>query len=132
MRVEGYIFAFVATFLAVSDAVYWFTSHDPTGTTALALACGLSTIIATFSLVTARRIPPRYEDRADADIEEGAGEIGFFSPHSWWPLWTALGAALVAVGWIFGWWLFLVGVGALIGGASGFILEYYVSPYHDV
>ena len=35
MKVEGYLFLFIAVFLAPVDVVYWFTSHDPTGTTAI-------------------------------------------------------------------------------------------------
>jgi lipooligosaccharide transport system permease protein len=45
MKVEGYLFAFIAVFLAGADVVYWFTSHDPTGTTALALGVGLGTLV---------------------------------------------------------------------------------------
>ena len=132
MRVEGYVFSFIAIFLAISDVIYWLTSHDPTGTTALALACALSVLIGSYAIFSARRVGWRLEDRPDAEIAEGAGELGFFSPHSWWPLAAAGGVAVTAVGWVFGWWLFVIGLAALLGGAGGFILEYYVSPDHDV
>lgn len=132
MRVEGYLFTFVAVFLAVSDAIYWYTSRDPTGTTALALATALAVLIGTYMIFTARRVGLRLEDRPEAEIAEGAGELGFFSPHSWWPLAAAAGATVVILGWVFGWWLFVLGIGCLVLGAGGFILEYYVSPYHDV
>ena len=33
---------------------------------------------------------PRPEDRKDGEIADGAGELGFFPPYSWWPLWCAL------------------------------------------
>ena len=131
MRVEAYVFGFVAVFLTTSDLIYWFTSYDPTGTAALALAAGFATIIATYMFVTGRRVGLRPEDRPDAEIAEGAGEVGFFSPHSWWPLFTAASAALTAIGWIFGWWLFLIGVACIFGTASGMVLEYYISPHHD-
>ena len=26
------------------------------------------------------------DDDLDAEVSDGAGELGFFSPHSWWPL----------------------------------------------
>jgi hypothetical protein len=132
MRVEGYVFTFVAIFLGISTAIYWLTSHDPTGTTALALATMLAVLIGSYAIFTARRTGPRYEDRVDAEIEEGAGEIAFFSPHSWWPLAAAFSAAFTAAGWVFGWWMFVIGVGMLLGSAAGFILEYYISPYHEV
>ena len=41
MRVEGWIFLGCGFFLIGADVVYWYTSYDPTGTTALALAVGL-------------------------------------------------------------------------------------------
>ena len=40
MKTEGLLFAGCAFFFAVVDIVYWTLSHDPTGTTALALAVG--------------------------------------------------------------------------------------------
>ena len=40
----------------------------------------------------AARMDPRPEDRKDGEIADGAGELGFFPPYSWWPLWCALDA----------------------------------------
>ena len=39
-----------------------------------------------------RRIDLRPEDRDEAEIADGAGEIGFFSPGSYWPFGLALAA----------------------------------------
>ena len=36
----------------------------------------------------AKKMEPRPEDRKDAEIADGAGELGFFPPYSWWPLWA--------------------------------------------
>jgi hypothetical protein len=126
VRVEGFVFLFVAVFLGGSDLIYWFTSHDPTGTTALALGTCMAGIICSYMLMTARRIEPRPEDRSDADIAEGAGEIGFFSPHSWMPLPLALGAVVVALGLVFAWWLFIIGVAIVVPALCGLLFEYYV------
>jgi hypothetical protein len=125
MKVEGLMFAGVAIFFAATDVVYWFLSRDPTGTTALALAVGLAFLVAFYLLVTAHRIDPRPEDRPDADISEGAGEIGFFSPGSWWPLFAALAAATVSLGVVFAWWLAIVGMMFVAIAALGFSMEYY-------
>ena len=35
--------------------------------------------------------------------------MGFFSPHSWWPIYTAAAFASPAIGLIFGPWLFIIG-----------------------
>jgi hypothetical protein len=38
MKVEGWLFLGCGSFFAGTDVVYWYTSYDPTGTTALALS----------------------------------------------------------------------------------------------
>jgi hypothetical protein len=125
MKVEGLLFAGCAAFFAGVDAVYWSLSHDPTGTTALALAVGLSFLIGFYLFVTGRRTGLRPEDRRDGEISEAAGEYGFFSPHSWWPLFTAGSVAVVALGAIFAWWLAILGLMFVLLTAFGFVLEYY-------
>jgi hypothetical protein len=112
VKVEGIIFAVLGVFFVIVTPIYWFLSEDPTGTSALAL-------------LTARRIGPRPEDRKDAEIAEGAGELGFFSPHSWWPLFCALSLSVCVLGIVFGWWLFLIGAGFGIVSVLGLVFEYY-------
>jgi uncharacterized membrane protein len=125
MRVEGWLFLGCAIFFGVADIFYWNLSHDPTGSTALALAVGLAFLTGFYLLFTGRRLPPRPEDDAQGEIEQGTGELGFFSPHSWWPLFVGLAAALAAVGVAVGWWLFLMGALALVLAVIGFVFEYY-------
>jgi hypothetical protein len=116
-------------FFAAADVVYWHFSKDPTGTTALALAVGLAFLSGFYILFTGRRLPRRPEDNPDAEISEGTGELGFFSPHSWWPLITGLAAALAALGAAVGWWLFLIGMLCVMLSAIGFVFEYYRGVY---
>ena len=125
MKVEGYLFAFIAVFLGGVDVIYWFTSHDPTGTTALALGCGLGLLVGSYLRVTGRRMEPRPEDLDDADISDGAGELGFFSPYSWAPLWCGLAAATCFLGLVFGWWLFIIGFSFAIPAIGSMLFEYY-------
>lgn len=125
MKVEGLLFAGVAIFFAGVDIVYWYTSHDPTGTTALALAVALGFLVGFYLFITGRRTGMRPEDRPNADISEASGEFGFFSPHSWWPLFTAGAIAIVAVGVVFAWWLAILGLMCVVITSLGFVLEYY-------
>src|SRR5256714_5149997 len=124
MRAEGILFSILAVFLGGSTLVYWFTSYDRSGTTALALSAALGTLIGYYALFLSRRMRPRPSDRGDADIEEGAGEIGFFSPHSWWPLIAAAAAATLMLGLIFGWLLFVISAVAQIICVGGILVQY--------
>ncbi len=129
MRVEGWLFLGCAIFFGVADIFYWTLSHDPTGSTALALAVALAFLIGFYVLFTGRRLPRRPEDDQQGEIEEGTGELGFFSPHSWWPLFVGLAAALAAVGVAVGWWLFLIGMLGVLLSVIGFVFEYYRGNY---
>ncbi|RYJ04216.1 MAG: cytochrome c oxidase subunit 4, partial [Actinomycetales bacterium] len=56
---------------------------------------------------------------------EGAGELGFFPPYSWWPLFAAMSFGMLVLGVVFGWWMFIM---ALPFGAIclvGWLFEYY-------
>ena len=125
MKVEGWLFLGCGIFFAGADIVYWYTSRDPTGTTALALAVGLALLIGFYVLFTGRRLPKRPEDDPEGEIPQGTGEIGFFSPHSWWPLFLGLSAATTGLGLAVGWWLFLIGLLATVFSTIGFVFEYY-------
>ena len=126
MKVEGYVFAFIAVFLVPVTAVYWILSQDPTGTTCLALSIGLTFMIGYYLLFTARRMEARPEDRPDAEISEGSGEVGFFAPHSWWPIALAGAFSVVMVGLIIGPFLVLIGTLFLVVSLLGMLFEYYV------
>jgi len=125
VKVEGWLFLGCGIFFAGADIVYWYTSKDPTGTTALALAVGLALLIGFYVLFTGRRLPLRPEDNDAGEIAQGTGEIGFFSPKSWWPLFLGLSAATLAIGVAIGWWLFLIGLLATVFATIGFVFEYY-------
>jgi hypothetical protein len=125
VKVEAWVFGILSVFVVVVTPIYWLMSNDPTGTTALVMTFFLSLLVAFYLSVTARRMDARPEDRKEAEIAEGAGELGFFPPYSWWPLWCALTLAVAVLGIVFGWWLFIAGVGIGIVTLSGFIFEYY-------
>jgi hypothetical protein len=67
----------------------------------------------------------RPEDRKEAEVVDGAGELGFFPPYSWWPLWCASSLAVCVIGTVFGWWLFLIGAGFGSMALIGWVFEFY-------
>jgi uncharacterized membrane protein HdeD (DUF308 family) len=125
MKTEGLLFAGLAFFFGVVAAAYWILSREPAGTTALVLSGGLGFIIGYYALFTSTRIDPRPEDDLEADVSDGAGDLGFFSPYSWWPLPVAFSAAIVALGVVFAMWLVVLGFFMLLSSVVGFVFEYY-------
>jgi F0F1-type ATP synthase membrane subunit a len=125
MKDTAKIFAYICVFLVIMDGVYWWTSHDPTGTAALVMATGLSGMIAYYLYFTNRRIGNGPDDRADAEPHEGAGEQGFFSPTSWWPFTLVLALATLFLGVAIGFWLCYFAVPFVLFGVYGLVMEYY-------
>ena len=127
MKVEALIFNLIAVFCVAAAAVYGIWSKEPIGTTALALSGGLTALIGGFFWFVSRRIDARPEDRKDAEIADGAGELGFFSPASYWPFGLALSAGLMGLALAFFYpWLILLAGAAILVTVGGLLFEYYV------
>ena len=127
MKVEALIFSIIGVFCVVAAVVYGLWAQEPIGTTALVLSAGLMLLIGGFFWFVSRRIDARPEDRKDAEIAEGAGELGFFSPGSYWPLVLAASAGTMglALAFFYAWLIIIAGVG-LIVSVGGMMFEYYV------
>jgi len=126
VKTEGYLFAFMAAFFVPVTIVYWLLSKEPAGTALLALTIGLAFMIGYYLLFTARRMEARPEDRGDAEVSEGSGEVGFFPPHSWWPIALAASFTVTTVGLVIGPFLAAIGAGMLVVSVMGLLFEYYV------
>ncbi len=130
MRVEARIFEMVTAFFFLSAVVYgaW-SGGEPVGTVALTLTGGLTFIIGTYFRFVARRVRMRPEDNADAEISDGAGELGFFSPGSYWPIAIALSATVAGFALAFGeWWLLAGGLALVLITVAGLVFEYHIGP----
>ena len=126
MKVEAWIFAITTIFFLLVSPTYWVVTGDWTGTSALTMTTLLALMVSVYLGVHAAKMEPRPEDRKDAEISDGAGELGFFPPYSWWPLWCALTLATIVFGTAMSaWWLVIIGftLGAI--ALSGWIFEYY-------
>ncbi|WP_445255905.1 cytochrome c oxidase subunit 4 [Nocardioides aurantiacus] len=129
MKAETWMFVFCSVFFLLVTPLYWLSSGDLTGTTALVMTFLLVTLIAFYLGFHASKMDPRPEDRKDGEIAEGAGELGFFPPYSWWPLWCGLCLSAMVLGVAIGWWLFLIGAALGVIALSGLIFEYYRGEY---
>src|SRR5712672_3541339 len=148
MHIEARLFEILTAFFALATVIYgvvtsvhlhpgggwrgiYFTTAtlEWAGLTAMVMTTGLTLIIGTFFRFGARRLDTRPEDYEDAEIADGAGELGFYSPHSWWPVLIALSASVTAVGvalWVS--WLIAAGACFVLSTAAGLVFEYYTGP----
>ncbi|MFD9895132.1 cytochrome c oxidase subunit 4 [Amycolatopsis sp. NPDC059027] len=139
MKVEARIFDIVAGFAFVVAVIYGFMTHymsgygtEPVGVVALILTGGLALLAGSYLRFVSRRIEARPEDREDAEISDGAGELGFFSPGSYWPIGLAASAALGGLALaFFHVWLLVIAIVALLITIGGLVFEYHTGPNHE-
>ena len=143
MRVNANLFWLLAGFFALSAAGYtvWslidYSTTDMiepithmgvewVGTVAISLGAIMSLFLAFYITITQRAqggdIP---EDIPTAEIDDGDPEIGHFSPWSWWPMFLALGLALMFLGLAVGVWIAFIGGPIVLIGIIGWQYEYY-------
>lgn len=132
MKVEARLFDVTTIFFFLSAVVYGVWAKEPVGTVGLILTGGLSLIIGSYFHFVARRITQRPEDNPDAEVSDGAGELGFFSPGSYWPVALAASAGLTGLALAF-WqiWLLVIAVVLVLITIGGLVFEYHTRPEHD-
>jgi hypothetical protein len=130
VKTEAWIFGITTAFFVVVSPAYWLIAGDWTGTSALVMTTLLAAMMTLYLGFHASKMEPRPEDRPDAEIADGAGELGFFPPYSWWPLWCGASLGVMVYGVAIGaWWLLIIGVGLGALALSGLIFEYYRGEY---
>jgi hypothetical protein len=129
MKVESRIFEICTVFFFLCAIVYALLAHEPVGIAGLALTGGLSLIIGTYFRFVSRRLETRPEDNPEAEVADGAGDMGFFSPGSYWPIGVAAGAAATAVS-IAYWlpWAIVICGAVLLIMIGGLLFEYHLPP----
>jgi hypothetical protein len=129
MKVESRIFEILTVFCFVCALVYGLLSKEAVGIVGLTLTGGLCLIVGTYFRFVARRLEERPEDNPQAEVSDGAGDVGFFSPGSYWPIMVAGAVAVTGVGLaIYQWWLIVLAVIFLIMAVCGLVFEYHVGP----
>jgi len=132
MKIEAWLFGIATVFLVLVSPAYWFitdageTGADWTGTSALVMTTLLAAMITLYLGFHANRMDARPEDLKEGEIADGAGELGFFPPFSWWPLWCALTLSTIVFALAFtAWWLAIIGGVLGFIALSGWVFEYY-------
>lgn len=134
MQTEAKVYIPILVFFAVATVGYIIFGKvdgkiEMAGTTALILTFVMTLMIWANFVVHGRTLDPRPEDDLDAEVADGAGDIGFFPPSSIWPFWAALCCGIIVLGIIFGWWISIIGAGIGIWATSGWCYQYYRGVY---
>jgi hypothetical protein len=129
MKVESRIFEIVTVAFFLIGIVYAVLAQEPVGIAGLFLTGGLTLIVGTYFRFVSRRLEERPEDNPEAEVSDGAGDVGFFSPGSYWPLAVAACAALVGISLAFFyiWALVIAGI-MLLMAIGGLVFEYHIRP----
>lgn len=136
MRATSKIFYSIATYLIVSLVVYIFGVNlvkddgylygtEWAGIVGLVLATLLCIMLGVYLHFTDSQVDVAPEDWEEAETEDGAGILGFFSPGSIWPLAMTGSIAFLGLGVIFVYyWLIALGAVCLIASVTGLSLQY--------
>lgn len=133
MKVEARIFEIVMLFAFVAAIVYGVATAlwgqggiEPVGVVGFILTGCLAMLSGSYFRFIAGRIEPRPEDRDDAEVADGAGEMGFFSPGSYWPFTLGLAVAFAGLALAF-WkvWMIALAVPIVLIAVGGLVFEYH-------
>ena len=125
MKVSWQLFIGLSVFYVLMTIIYWQVGGEPVGIAGMLLSAALAGMVGFYVWFTQRRIGQILpEDNLTALISDGAGDLGFYSPHSWWPLPVALSMCALTLSLIIGWWLTVISLGALVISIIGMVTEY--------
>ena len=136
MRATSKVFYSIATYLFVSLIVYIFGvtfvkddgylyGAEWVGIVGMFLAFLLCMMLGAYLHFTDDRSDVLPEDWEEAETEDAAGILGFFSPGSIWPLAMTGAIGLLGLGIIFLYfWMIALGAVCLIAACTGLSLQY--------
>lgn len=136
MRPGSRVMFTIAAFLAVMSVVYIFATQrvaddgymhrtEWAGVVALVLSFLLALMLGLFMQFTDNRSDVLPEDWEEAEVEDSAGTLGFFSPSSIWPFTMACSVGVLGFGIIFSFlWLLALGALMLVWSTAMLSLQY--------
>jgi hypothetical protein len=130
MKTNVVILVVMSVYFAIAAGAYAFWTNleygaiEPIGSAAMSLLVILGLFIAYYLYAGMKRTALLPEDRLDGNIEDESGEMGFYSPWSWWPLVLGASIAIAFAGLAVGPWLLAIAVPFALVGVVGFVFEY--------
>ena len=133
----------MAVFLAIVTAIYFFGTmyvqdsgnlhragggsynFEWAGVVSMILSTLLALMLGGYLHFTDKRIDVLPEDWEEAEIQDGAGTLGFFSPSSIWPFAMSMSVLVLGLGIIYlHYWLIAMGAILLIWSTTMLNLQY--------
>ena len=127
MKETSNVLWLMAIFFLPVAVVYslWTRWDEMVGTVALFFLTAMCAMAAFYLGATRRKFDRDPGDNPRGDIRDSAGDYGFFSPGSGWPIILAAGGSLLFLGLAVGWWIFAIGI--VVGAVAllGWSFEYF-------
>lgn len=137
MKTESLFLIFLGAFFGLVGLVYWFWSYEDggglmlLGVTLLGFLPGLYYFFwhrrfhghKYFIFGKIKAVGERPEDRDDAELADGAGNIESFPGSSIWPLVMGMGAFTLVLAFVFGSWLAFIAIPLILTALTGVTAE---------
>jgi hypothetical protein len=137
MKVESLFLLFLGLFFGGICLWYWFWGYEDGGTMMLFGATLLGFLPGSYYFFWHRRFHghkyffwgrikaagDRPEDRDDAEMADGAGDIDSFPNSSIWPFVMGMGAFSLVLAMVFGVWLAFIGIPLMLTALTGVTAE---------
>lgn len=130
MAEEVRFFLRIALFTILIGTIYWFVSYEEAGTI---LFAGIVASAATFALVIALRVRAARQGGRSVKALLGFADVGddrplnldedTFPSASMWPAAGSVGFTLIAVGLVYGAWLWVPGLAITLSATWGWLTE---------
>jgi hypothetical protein len=113
----------IGAFFGVIGLVYWFWGYEDGGFLMLIGTALLGIFPGSYYLWWSHHMKLQPDDDPDADVAEGAGDIGSFPASSIWPFFLGMGALFATLTFVLGLWFAPIAATLLISGAIGGTVE---------
>ncbi|MFW0108402.1 cytochrome c oxidase subunit 4 [Rothia sp. P7181] len=126
MKSIAWLFGLIGVFLIPVGLIYGFMSKfsDLAGFPAIMVTAIMCLFLSGFLFYTDKLHPDQPSDNEDGEIIDAAGDYGFYSPWSWWPIVIAAVCALLVIGLALGWWIVGIALPLSVLACVGWVYEY--------
>lgn len=126
MKILANTFAFIGIFLIPVGIFYGYVTNfgEWAGFPAILATAVMCLFLWCFLSFTYKKHPDMPNENLDGEIADAAGDYGFYSPWSWWPIFIGLTCTVLVVGLAIDWWIVLLALPLAIVAVIGWVYEY--------